>query len=396
MKLKAPCKRSRIGSSAVNEDEYQPFLSQPTLFIPNPPPTVKLHHIASALSGYGTSIHSMFFISVKQRPRLGKFSGRSMRKRWVRVEFSSIEMAEQAYVTLHRRPIPDVRPQVLLNFRFTSCFPSVPSNVTSAPPTSSVSKRLSASQSKAVTQTRQVSRELSRKPTPENKNSSQTQRTVPSFSASSSNVTFTEGKARSLTRELTEYTKFLEALELDDHESPGQEEVDDYNSDRVLYPIDEETEEGDLEDSSFTVEDYSDAGSSIEMSSKLDSFDATRHEIDTTDTTAETDNHVSLKSDARSPQEFLKRTHSNISSVPRGVAPTYPSQIDDHEVAPKHCAASPGSWDLKDAQTNAFSESQRLIETQAATITFLRKDLHDLSKAVDSRTLIIEGLPLNK
>ncbi|KAG7095047.1 hypothetical protein E1B28_005837 [Marasmius oreades] len=382
MKLKT----ARTKSSAV-QDEYQPFLSQPTLYIPNPPPTVKLEHIASALTGYGTSIHSIFLITVKQRPRLGKFSGRCMRRKWVRLEFASIEMAEQAYVTLHRRPIPSVTPQVLLNFRFTPYFPSVSSNLMTALPTTSLTNTTSALQSKAVEQTRKGTRHRSGKSNAQTSNVNQNQRGELPPPNSSQNNTFMVPNTCCTTHAPNGCTRFSEAIELDVNDS-GQEEVEDYNSERVLYPIDEETEEGDLQGKFMNA--YSDGGSFIQMLHKLDSFDDAWHEIDTANTTAEPDPPVPLKSDLSSPARSLKRTHSNISCIPREAVPLYLPQEDD--ALPEQHYSIPSK--SNDAQINAtsLSESLSLIDSQTTTINALRKNIYDLFKAADSQTLIIERL----
>ncbi|KAK7062658.1 hypothetical protein VNI00_000146 [Paramarasmius palmivorus] len=75
MKFKPSRPQAKETQECDSDSEYQPFLTQPTLFIPNPPPHVKLKHIASTLQAFGTSVHTVFFVSVRQRPRLGKFSG---------------------------------------------------------------------------------------------------------------------------------------------------------------------------------------------------------------------------------------------------------------------------------------------------------------------------------
>ncbi|KAL0581280.1 hypothetical protein V5O48_000763 [Marasmius crinis-equi] len=395
MKLKSRRQKIRT-SSAADQDEYQPFLSQPTLYIPNPPPTVKLQNIAAALVGYGTSIHSIYFISVRQRPRLGKFSGRSTRRRWVRVEFCSIEMAEQAYVTLHRRPVPGVSPQVLLNFRFTPYFSSVPSGIIATPTTATVaiSNKRPVSQTRAVVEPSSVKRHdvgkrkveqfvTSKKPAP----------TLATTGCSPSRPV--EVKRREFTKGPLEYSGLLEALELDggsddsasDHSQVGDETEDYLNtSERVLYPIDEEAEENDEneEDADVDSDIYSDAESLIEMLHKFDSLDTTQHELDTANTTVEPDlPHplaTSPKSDPGSSTKSLRRSISTISSVPVPVPKVIPAVPAPNEVH-KPCQ-----------RPHTTPESQELINSQTSTIISLRKDLYDLLKAADSQTLIIEGL----
>ncbi|KAL0071076.1 hypothetical protein AAF712_001634 [Marasmius tenuissimus] len=383
MKLKGSRQRPR-GSSSTNRDEYQPFLSQPTLYIPNPPPTVKLQSIAAALNGYGTSIHSIFFISVRQRPRLGKFSGRSMRRRWVRVEFPSTEMAEQAYVTLHRKPIPGVSPQVLFNFRFTPYFPSVPCDVVAAPASAGSSrKRLGPRRDtlEAPSGTCPEARNVDVIP-PVMVNGLEQDPTDVECSSSLN----PPAKKHKYIRGTVEYRSLLEALKLDnEYESVGSnisqepEQTDGYldTPKRVLYPIYEDPE-GECEED---VDVCSDTESLIEMAHKFNALAETQHELDSASITAEPEQLPvpALKSDPPTPTRSLRCTSSNILAFAEAV----PKVVH----TPAERENSQGYQ-----QTVTSPEAQDLIDSQTSTINSLRKDFHDLLRAADSQTLIIEGL----
>ncbi|KAK1227074.1 hypothetical protein PQX77_009907 [Marasmius sp. AFHP31] len=382
MKLKGSRQRSR-GSSSTNRDDYQPFLSQPTLYIPNPPPTVKLQNIAAALNGYGTSIHSIFFISVRQRPRLGKFSGRSMRRRWVRVEFPSTEMAEQAYVTLHRKPIPGVSPQVPLNFRFTPYFSSVPCDIVAAPVSAGPSKkRLSFPGDRPEAPSRRYpdARNVNVEP-PVMVNGLEQDPTNAGSSSSNS-----PAKKHKPNKGSVECASLLESLKLDNEyegaDSNTSQELEQtdgylYIPERVLYPIDE-CPEGEYEED---VDVCSETESLIEMLHKFNSLVETQHELDTASITAEPEQlPVSTpKSDPPTPTRSLRRTSSNISAF-AGAVPKVVHSPSERENFQAH------------QQTVTSPEAQDLINSQTNTINSLRKDFHDLLKAADSQTLIIEGL----
>ncbi|ESK92530.1 hypothetical protein Moror_4406 [Moniliophthora roreri MCA 2997] len=320
----------------LDQDEYQPFLTQPILFIPNPPPHVKLHHIAATLQDFGTSVHTVFFVSVKQRPRLGKFSGKNMRRRWIRVEFPCIELAEQAYVQCHRHPIPGVHPQVLLNFRFTPYFPSVSSDISSKIPQAVPLRKGS---SRAL----QPARKLTKSPDEEN---------LKRPHSTSIKKTRHERRDVSLAGEANTGSKaFSDLLEALDQDVADHATCEYVPEQRVLHPIEEEAE---VETQSISRDS---AGAAVE------------------DVGWEVDSKPILwKINAEKMVEVLSSEACTEAKY-------------DHASVPNYTEPSQFFYHPSDAHgTQAF------IDAQTHTIHSLRKELNALLKASESQTLIIEGL----